>query len=114
MVNALASGTAVHTGTGASVASLTGQLRRDKAQLDDWTTCVSAKTTKGQAEIERLSGAVSAEREQIERARTQPGGTAPQAPPAAGASSNASDAGAGYQADGRLVPKIRHSLDTWA
>jgi hypothetical protein len=39
----------------AGVASANDQIRRDKQQLDDWTTCVSAKTTKGQAEIQRLS-----------------------------------------------------------
>ena len=41
--------------SGASSASVNDQIRQDKQQLDDWTTCVSAKTTKGQAEIQRLS-----------------------------------------------------------
>jgi hypothetical protein len=41
--------------SGASAASVNDQIRQDKQQLDDWTTCVSAKTTKGQAEIQRLS-----------------------------------------------------------
>jgi hypothetical protein len=44
----------------ASVASANDQIRQDKQQLDDWMTCVSAKTTKGQAEIQRLSGELSA------------------------------------------------------
>lgn len=51
-------GTRATSGTGASgasVASVNDQIRQDKQQLDDWTTCVSAKTTKGQAEIQRLS-----------------------------------------------------------
>jgi hypothetical protein len=43
----------------ASVASANDQIRQDKQQLDDWTTCVSAKTTKGQAEIQRLSGSLA-------------------------------------------------------
>jgi hypothetical protein len=113
MVHALSSGTAVYTGSGASVASLTGQLRRDQAQLDDWTTCVSAKTTKGQAEIERLSGAVSAEREQIERAQAQPAGNSSSPAPEAGARGNES-ADAVYQADGRRLANATHSLDVWA
>lgn len=51
----------------ASVASLNGQIRQTKTQLDDWTTCVSSKTTRGQAEIQRLSGKISAAREQEQR-----------------------------------------------
>jgi hypothetical protein len=46
--------------SGASIGSLNGQIRQDKQQLDDWITCVSAKTTKGQAEIQRLSAQLSA------------------------------------------------------
>jgi hypothetical protein len=53
--------------TAASVASLNGQIRQDKMQLNDWTTCVSAKTPKGQAEIQRLSGAISAAKEHAQR-----------------------------------------------
>jgi precorrin-2 methylase len=45
---------------GASVSSANDQIRQDKQKLDDWTTCVSAKTTKGQAEIQRLSSDLSA------------------------------------------------------
>ena len=41
--------------SGGSAAAVNDQIRQDKQQLDDWTTCVSAKTTKGQAEIQRLS-----------------------------------------------------------
>jgi uncharacterized caspase-like protein len=53
--------------------ALTGQIRQLKQQLDDWTTCVSSKTTKGQAEIQRLSGEVSAATQQLHRlAATQP------------------------------------------
>ena len=44
--------------SGGSVAAVNDQIRQDKQQLDDWTTCVSAKTTKGQAEIQRLSAAL--------------------------------------------------------
>jgi hypothetical protein len=52
---------------GTSVASLEGQIRQDQVQLNDWTTCVSAKTPKGQAAIEKLSGAISADKERIAR-----------------------------------------------
>lgn len=51
-----------------SVASLEGKIRQDRIQLNDWTTCVSAKTVKGQAAIQKLSGEISAAREQIARA----------------------------------------------
>jgi len=54
-------------GTG-SVATLEGQIRQDQIQLNDWTTCVSAKTTKGQAAIQKLSGEISAAKDQITRA----------------------------------------------
>ena len=57
--------TASHTA--GSVASLNGQIRQDKIQLDDWTTCVSSKTPRGQAEIQRLSGAISAAKEHEQR-----------------------------------------------
>ncbi len=51
---------------GSSVAaSLQGRIRQDQIQLNDWTTCVSAKTPKGQAAIQKLSGEISAEKEQI-------------------------------------------------
>jgi hypothetical protein len=55
-----------------SIAALTGQIRQDKQQLDDWTTCVSAKTTKGQAEIQRLSGAIGAATTQLHQLAAQP------------------------------------------
>jgi hypothetical protein len=52
----------------ASAASLQGRIQQEKIQLDDWTTCVSSKTTKGQAEIQKLSGEISAAKEQLARA----------------------------------------------
>jgi hypothetical protein len=65
--------------SGANIASLNGEIRQYKQQLDDWTTCVSAKTTKGQAEIQRLSGELSAAEERAQRLAT----VQPQASPAA-------------------------------
>jgi len=52
-----------------SVAALEGQVRQDKIQLNDWTTCVSAGTPKGQAAIQKLSGEISADKERIARAQ---------------------------------------------
>jgi hypothetical protein len=77
MVNGINSAVIMPLGTMAaqkvaSVASLSGQIRQDKIQLDDWTTCVSAQTPRGQAEIQRLSGAISAAKEheqQVELSR---------------------------------------------
>ncbi len=63
--------TAAHTAS--SVASLNGQIRQAKSQLDDWTTCVSSKTTKGQTEIQRLSGEISAAKQQEQHIETSPG-----------------------------------------
>jgi hypothetical protein len=51
----------------ASLASANGQIRQDKQQLDDWTSCVSAKTTKGQAEIQRLSAALGGAEDRAQR-----------------------------------------------
>ncbi|HKT72561.1 MAG TPA: hypothetical protein VJQ47_06695 [Steroidobacteraceae bacterium] len=51
-----------------TVSAINGQIRQDQAQLNDWTTCVSARTTKGQAEIQKLSGQISADKEKIIKA----------------------------------------------
>ena len=97
---------------GPNVAALNGQIRRDKQQLDDWTSCVSAKTTKGQAEIQRLSGEISAARDQVLRAQaaqnTQP--PFPGADPASAASSLQ----AGYDAAARLTHTRTPAVDLWA
>jgi len=50
------------------VASLEGRIRQDQVQLNDWTTCVSARTPKGQAAIQKLSGEISAAKEQVAQA----------------------------------------------
>jgi len=64
-------GTAAHTAD--SVASLNGQIRQDKVQLNDWSTCVSAKTPRGQAQIQRLSGEISAAKEHEQRLEASAG-----------------------------------------
>jgi hypothetical protein len=50
-----------------STAALEGAIKRDQLDLNDWATCVSAKTTKGQAEIQKFSGDISAAKERIAR-----------------------------------------------
>lgn len=71
MVNSIAStgSTAAGASVSSAVGALNGRIRDDKMKLDDWTTCVSAKTVKGQAEIQRLSGQISADREAVLRAQ---------------------------------------------
>jgi len=50
-----------------STAALQGVINRDQLDLNDWVTCVSAKTPKGKAEIQKLSGAIGSAKEQIVR-----------------------------------------------
>lgn len=64
-------GTTAHSA--GSVASLNGQIRQAKIQLDDWATCVSSKTPRGQAEIQRLSGEISAAKEHEQRIEASSG-----------------------------------------
>lgn len=47
--------------------SLQDQIRAAREQLNDWVTCVSATTPKGQAEIRSLSAQISAAQQQINR-----------------------------------------------
>jgi hypothetical protein len=63
------------------VAALEGRIRTDQAQLNDWTTCVSAHTSKGQAAIQKLSGEISAAQEQVAQA-LQAQESAPRSPSA--------------------------------
>jgi hypothetical protein len=50
-----------------STGQLQGQIQRDQLDLNDWVTCVSAKTPKGKAEIQKISGEISSAKEQIAR-----------------------------------------------
>lgn len=50
-----------------STAALQGEIQRDQLDLNDWVTCVSATTPKGQAEIRKISGEISAAKQQIAR-----------------------------------------------
>jgi hypothetical protein len=67
------------TASGTNLASVNGLIRQTRQQLDDWTTCVSAKTTKGQAEIQRLSAQLSGAENRAQRLAA----LQPQAPPTA-------------------------------
>jgi hypothetical protein len=58
-----------------TAASLQGQIRAAREQLNDWVTCVSATTPKGQAEIQSLSAQISAAQEQIQRLPQSPQAT---------------------------------------
>jgi hypothetical protein len=73
---------------------LEGQIRAAKEQLNDWVTCVSASTPKGQAEILSLSAQISAAQEQINHL-----------PPATGTSGAGTDSRA---------ERTGVSLDAWA
>jgi len=68
-----------------AAASLEGQIRAAREQLNDWVTCVSATTPKGQAEIRSLSAQISAAQEQIHRLQP-PHSTSGAAPGASAAS----------------------------
>jgi hypothetical protein len=83
MVSAVGSSPFANSFAGSSVPALEGRVRQDQAQLNDWTTCVSAKTPKGQAAIQKLSGEVSAAKEAIARALQLGGRSSTQASPAA-------------------------------
>ena len=50
-----------------SIAALQGQIKRDRLDLNDWVTCVSSKTPKGKAEIQKISGDISSATERIAR-----------------------------------------------
>ncbi len=86
-----------------SVAALQGRIRQDQIQLNDWTTCVSSKTTKGQTAIQKLAGEISATKEQIARVlEAQSAQVAPSAQPSSPAHGVTS-----RSASGRFV-------DVWA
>jgi hypothetical protein len=60
-----------------STGALQGQIKREQSELNDWVTCVSAKTPKGKAEIQKISGEINAAKEQVARIEsTQASGSA--------------------------------------
>jgi hypothetical protein len=94
----------------AAVGALNGRIRDDKMQLDDWTTCVSAKTVKGQAEIQRLSGQISAEREEVARVRSVGASAADQV----SALPHPSQPPGAYGPSARFPGVRGSSIDVWA
>ncbi|HTB65738.1 MAG TPA: hypothetical protein VK727_05880 [Steroidobacteraceae bacterium] len=74
-----------------STAALQGQIQRDQLDLNDWVTCVSAKTPKGQAEIQKFSGEISAAQERLARIEASKSGTPNTASASAPAHSGALD-----------------------
>jgi hypothetical protein len=87
-----------------SVQTLEGRIRQDQIQLNDWTTCVSAKTPKGQAAIQKLSGEISAAKAQIAEALQSQSGASLTAP-----TPIISDAQSATRA-----PSALGSVDVWA
>ena len=86
-----------------STAALQGQIERDQLDLNDWVTCVSAKTPKGQAEIQKISGEISSTKERLARIQ------------ASDASAPATAAATSPSASGVLeVPGHGGRLDVWA
>lgn len=74
MVTAIGPSAYAPSSGNSSVAALQGRIRQDQLQLNDWTTCVSANTPKGQSAIRKLSGEISADKEQITRTLQAPAG----------------------------------------
>ena len=61
------------TAGGNNVSALEGRIQQARVQVIDWTSCVSAKTPKGQAEMQKLSGEISADKQKIGRAQQSHG-----------------------------------------
>lgn len=91
--------------------ALEGRIRQDQIQLNDWTTCVSAKTPKGQAAIQKLSGEISADKEQIARALQAQSGV-----PSAASAASSADAQSAKSASLRAAsaPGRPSAVDVWA
>lgn len=92
-----------------SAAALEGRIRQDQIQLNDWTTCVSARTPKGQAAIQKLSGEISATKEQMARAMQTESTSTPMATSALDAQRGKAEASLSASA-----PGMAGSVDVWA
>lgn len=98
------------TSASSGVAALEGRIRQDQVQLNDWTTCVSAKTPKGQSAIQKLSGEISADKEQIARTlQAQSGAPLPAFAPSATGAQNATAASSAGASGSSPAP----SVDIW-
>jgi hypothetical protein len=56
---------------GRSTAALEDQIRQKKVQLNDWVTCVSARTPTGKSAIQSLSAQIGAAQQQIHQLDNQ-------------------------------------------
>ena len=96
-----------------SVAALAGQVQQDELQLQDWLSCVSAHTPKGQAAIRSLSARISAAKTRIATLQATARGATrvePGAPtPASGVSAPRSPSGSAPVAAAKVGV-----LDVWA
>jgi hypothetical protein len=97
--------------SGSSVATLELQIRQDQSQLNDWTTCVSAKTPKGQAAIQKLSGEISAAKERIASVLQGQSGAPPPASPASLPGAQSAKSAPSLTAH---APSRPGSVDIWA
>lgn len=86
-----------------SAGALQGQIKREQSELNDWATCVSAKTPKGKAEIQKISGEINAAKEQVARIESTQASSSANAADRAKAQAGRSEAGI----PGQLI-------DTWA
>jgi hypothetical protein len=93
-----------------SVAALEGRIRQDRIQLNDWTTCASAKTPKGQAEIQTLSGEISAAKEQIARTLQDEAGARSPTSLASGPDTQGANAAVSLTAS---APGRQSAVDVW-
>ena len=103
----------------AVVAALQGEIRSERSQLNDWVTCVSATTPKGQAEIQSLSSRISAAQEHIERieathANTQASPSTALNPAGVRAQLSAHSRDSHASLSGVTSPRGTARIDTWA
>jgi hypothetical protein len=97
-----------------STAALQGQIKRDQLDLNDWVTCVSAKTPKGKEEIQKISGEISSAKERIARIEASKAG-APT--PASGSTTSRSSAASATTPSPSGALEVRDHgglVDVWA
>jgi hypothetical protein len=94
-----------------STAALQGQIKRDQLDLNDWVTCVSAKTPKGQAEIQKISGDISAAKERLARIEASKAGAPPTA---SGSIATAAVSATSSPSGGSDVPVHGGHVNVWA
>jgi hypothetical protein len=103
-------------GGGGSTAALQAQILRDQCLLADWSSCVSAKTSQGQAQIQAISGRLSAARARMARIEAAQATAVPM--PAANAKPQLQGPAAANPLAGRSAAadaeSAQRGLDVWA